>query len=901
MRAFVGFLLVVVLPLLLLMGISTIVPVTTEWLWFDSLGLEAVYELQLTAQWGLFWIVTLGTFLFLAGNVFLARRVAPANTLRLIRPRIQKQEVVTQAYNVGSLAFDFGVWSAAGIVSVFVGSMAQESWLAWLRFLNQAPFGVTDPIFGRDIAFYVFDMPVLWFLKDWGLWTLLLTLGATAGVYLASRAARGGSLPRASRVHVAVLGALLFCVLAGDWVLQMFGLLNSTADVVHGAGYADIHARLPIMILMAVFSVIVAGIILVNVLRPVERLTTLAVVLWFIAIPVLVGGWPALVQNLEVGPSELAKEMPYIEYSIQYTRQAYDLDHVVERDFVVTDTLTLADVENNTAIVQNIRLWDYRPLLQTFRQLQEIRTYYEFVDVDVDRYMLDGEYREVMLAARELVTDQLPENAQTWVNERLIYTHGYGVCLNAVSEFTQEGQPRFLVHDIPPASADPALRIDQPAIYYGETVSDYAIVHTTTPEFDYPKGNDNVYASYQGTGGVLLDSPLTRLLFALRYEASQIILSEYITPQSRLMMHRVIGERVRAVAPFFRYDRDPYMVVAQGRLYWIQDAYTVTDRYPYAESRGSFNYIRNSVKVVIDPYNGSMVFYVMDDQDPLTQAYARAFPTLFQPGSALPADLRAHLRYPEGLFTIQASLYATYHMGDPQVFYNKEDLWAIPNELYSETALPLEPYYVILKLADDAPEEFLIMLPFTPAKRDNMIAWFYVQCDGDHYGNMGVFKFSKERLVYGPMQIESRINQVPNISQQLSLWNQRGSQVIRGNLLVIPIEQSLLYVEPLYLQSESSQIPELKRVIVAYGNRIAMGDTLQDALAQALTGTEPAIPPVQPPTGTETDWMALAQSAKSHYDAANLCLQQNDWACFGREMDALKRDLEALYALAIGQ
>ncbi len=897
MRAFTWFLLIVVLPLVLLMGVTTVVPVVTEWLWFDSLGLRPVYELRLAMEWGLFWGTALITFLVLVGNVFLARRLAPAEILRVVRPKVQKQQIITETYRIGATVFDFLLWTGAAAVGLIVGLAAQDNWLTVLRFLNRVPFGQTDPIFGRDVGFYVFELPVYWLLKDWALWTLLLALTATAGVYLASRAARAG-FPRLARVHLSILGALLFLVLAADWVLQTFGLLNSTFGVVQGAGYTDLHAHLPAFNLMAILSLLAAGVLLLNAVRRVRALPALTLLVWFVAIPVLTLAYPAFVQGFEVGPNELAKEQPYIQYAIQHTRQAYNLGAVAESDYPVTSTLTLEAVERNPGTIRNIRLWDYRPLLQTYRQLQEIRTYYEFTDVDVDRYTLGGEYRAVMIAARELTIDQLPVTARTWVNERLIYTHGYGVCANAVSEVNAEGQPRFLARDLPPVVADESLRMDQPTIYYGESVSDYAIVRTTTPEFDYPRGDENVYVTYQGASGVRLDSALTRLLFALRYESMEIILSGYITPDSRLLMHRVIRDRVRAVAPFLRYDSDPYIVVAGGRLVWIQDAYTVSDMYPYSEATDDFNYIRNSAKVVIDPYTGALTFYVFDPADPLIQAYSRAFPGLFQPMSAFPADLRAHLRYPEGLFTVQAQIFAAYHMDDPQVFYNKEDLWAVPQETAGDTGtLPLEPYYVILRLPGEAKEEFILMLPFTPARRDNMIAWFYARCDGDRYGQLGVFKFPKQELIYGPLQIESRTNQDAVISQQLTLWNQHGSRVIRGNLLVIPIEQSLLYVQPLYLQAETGRIPEFKRVIVAHGNRLAMGETLEGALAQVLGEAGPVVtPPTPPPAGA--DWAILAKSAKSHYDQAMTCLQAGDWACFGREMAALKSDLEALYNLA---
>ncbi|MGC8873808.1 MAG: UPF0182 family protein, partial [Chloroflexia bacterium] len=582
-------------------------------------------------------------------------------------------------------------------------------------------------------------------------------------------------------------------------------------------------------------------------------------------------------------------ERPYIENTIRSTLTAYGLENVKEVEYPVTGTLTLDTVNRNRATLENIRLWDHRPLYDTYSQLQEIRLYYNFHDIDVERYLLDGKYREVELAVRELSVDELPEPAQTWQNRHLVYTHGYGVVMSPVNEICEEGQPCFYIRDIPPKYAHEGLRLERPEIYIGEETTNYVILNTGAEEFDYPKGDDNVYTRYQGKDGVALGGFLRRLAFALRFGDLPILFSNYLSRDSRILFHRTVQERAETIAPFLAYDYDPYPVILDGKIYWLQDAYTLSNMYPYAEPYGSLNYIRNSVKVVIDPYEGTTTYYVVDPSDPVVQTYMTIFPSLFRPVSEMPTGLRAHWRYPEQIFRIQSAIYATYHMTDPQVFYNKEDAWQFAQETYLGEQRYIDSYYVIMRLPGWEREEFFLMVPFTPVNRDNMIAWMHVQCDGANYGTLGVFKFPKQTLVYGPFQIEARTNQHPYISQQLTLWNQHGSQVILGNLLVVPLDHSLLYVRPLYLQSESGQIPELRRVIVAYGNQIAMAETLPNALRQVLTGGTP------PPQARA--WEDLARSAAEHYRAAQECLRSGDWSCYGQEMGLLEQDLTELVRL----
>ena len=650
----------------------------------------------------------------------------------------------------------------------------------------------------------------------------------------------------------------------------------------------------------------------------------MGIFIWIIVGILGTGFIPGLIQRYVVQPNELARETPYIENNIRFTNIAYGLDKISERDFSEIAPLTQQALANDKTVLKNLRLWDYRPLQQTYQQIQAIRLYYHFPDVDFDRYEIDGELRQVALAARELDKSQL--QSPTWVTQKLQFTHGYGVIMNPVNEVTSDGLPRLWVQDLPPKSIVD-LSVERPEIYYGEAASDYVFVHTTEREFNYPSGDKNVYAEYQGTGGVPMDSYFKRVALALNLSDVNLLLSQNLTNDSRVLLHRNISERVRRIAPFLKYDSDPYLVIGQdGRLYWVQDAYTVSDLFPYAEPINGINYIRNSVKVVIDAYDGSLTFYVVDPQDPLLQTYAAIFPRLFTSMSQMPDWLQAHLRYPEDLFRIQASLYETYHMHDVNVFFNKEDLWQVPLENFSGNTQPVEPYYIILRLPGEQEAEFMLIQPFTPNNKDNLIAWLAARSDGPYYGQLVAYRFPKQELIFGPLQIEARIDQDPEISSQITLWDQGGSEVIRGNLLVMPVENSLLYVEPLYLRAESGQIPELKRVILATGERIVMRETLAEGLVALFDGDQPAVAAVdapapgdeqtttaeptapsdtdQPETDTQPlseDIGQLAASASSHYEAAQKALQEGDWATYGAELDKLKAVLDKLVDLTGGE
>ena len=803
---------------------SQTVPLYSDWLWFQEVTLPSVFLTILTTKLLLAVTSGLAFAVLLYVNLLLASRFTATDVLLEVEDRfgLPSRLVIEPYFRRLLLPGALGL----GVLSAF---QAAGEWESYLRFANTLPFGVQDPIFQKDVSFYVFRLPFLSFLYNWLMASLGLTFLLTALTYLLYRGiqitARGPIIARLARTHLLVLGALLLLTKAFGFKLDTYQLLFSPRGLVFGAGYADIHANLPALKFLMILAIFAAVLCLAQITQRGWRLVLGGLGLLVAASVIGLALYPGFIQRFRVLPNEIVAESPYITHSIRFTRQAYGLDRIDEVEFPAEEKLTREDLRRNDLTIKNIRLWDHRPLLTTYGQLQEIRTYYKFVDVDNDRYLIDGEYRQVMLSAREMSYQHLP--SRSWINEHLIFTHGYGAVLGPVNRITPEGLPEFLIKDIPPVSTG-FIKVTRPEIYYGEVANDYVIVKTQAQELDYPSGDKNVYSTYAGKGGVPLNSYARKLLFAARFGTLKILLSSDLTAESRVMYHRQISERVRKAVPFLRFDRDPYLVISRdGRLSWIIDAYTLSDRYPYSEPiRGMGNYIRNSVKAVVDAYDGSLAFYMADPTDPVIRVYAQAFPGLFRPLDAMPADLKDRLRYPQGMFTIQAKLFSTYHMRDPQVFYNKEDLWSIPRKAVEGREAEMEPYYTIMRLPGEKKEEFILLLPFTPNKKDNMIAWLAARSDPPHYGKLIAYNFPKAKLVYGPRQIDARIDQDSFISQQLSLWSQRGSSVIRGSLLAIPIERSLLYVQPLYLAAEKGSLPELKRIIVAHGNEIAMEETL---------------------------------------------------------------------------
>jgi uncharacterized protein len=884
-----------------------------DWLWFSSIGYEGVFWTIFTARTVLFlaaFALSTGAF-WLSGALALrfARQPSAWQARTAFPTSASQSPLQLIGYVSPHVTGRVVVAGAAVLLGLLTASIELSNWEVALRFLRQVPYGESEPVFGRDIGFYLFSLPAYIALKNWLLLVLFFSAALAGAVYWVrgdielDRPPRG--LSSAALVHGSVLLGLYFAVKACSYVLDRFLLLYSDNGVVVGAGYTDLHVRLPILWFLAGMAALCAVAAWTTVRWRTWRLPAAAALLLFTSSIVVAGLFPALFNRFYVKPSELQLETPYIERNITLTRQAYNLQQIAVKPFPAEEKLSFASLEANRPTVDNIRLWDWQPLMSTYAQLQEIRTYYKFLDMDIDRYRLGDTYQQVMLSARELEPSLLLSNAQTWVNLHLLFTHGNGVVMSPVTQKSSEGLPLFYLKDIPPlATGGPA--ISEPRLYFGQAEERYAIVKGSTPEFDYPRGKDNVYAAYDGADGVAIGDAARRGLFSWYYGDPNILLTEYITNDSRILLHRNIQDRVRTIAPVLRLDHDPYIVVSSGRLFWIQDTYTTSDWFPYAQPQaaGGLNYIRNSVKVVIDAYNGSVDFYISDPDDPLIRTYQRIFPGLFKPLSAMPADLQQHIRYPEDLFLVQAQLYRTYHMDTAEVFYNREDLWQFPRQaadgegLGNRDAQRMAPYYMIMRLPGEARAEFVLMLPMVPSQRENMIAWLAARCDPPDYGKVVVYQFSKDKQVFGPFQIEARIQQNTDISQQISLWNQMGSRVIRGHLLVVPIENSILYVSPLYLRAATGQLPELKRVIAAYGDRVVMQETLGAALAALFKETAPPARPAEAGAATSAGpagpMDARAREALIRYDRAIERLKAGDFAGFGTELDALRPLLETL-------
>ncbi len=872
-----------------------------ELLWFQNLGYGQVFWRALGLRAGLF---ALGFILaggYLALNFWYIYR-----NYSVLRWHIGLDVERSTPEELALTPERFRIMAAgtAILMGLFFATHASGLYDQFLRFIDGTRVGISDPIFGNDVAFYLLRLPFLDALKNVFVTLSLLTIALSIGAYvwLGSVMVDKGRLiaPRPVIRQLSVNIAVFLAAWGFGYVLRRYSLLFESSGTVFGISYIDHQVLIPALWVMVAASVVLIALLLFNLQKARARLLGVGVVGYFIVMIIGLAVIPALVQRFSVEPNELALELPYLENNIQFTRQAYGLEDVAERDYPAVDTLTYDDIVANQATISNIRLWDPRLLIQTYRQIQEIRTYYQFYNVDIDRYEIDGEIRQLMLSAREL-SQQLPERADTWINRHMQYTHGYGFTMNEVAEVGPEGNPQLLVQDLPPVSSVEDITIDQPAIYYGEAMPTYRIVNTDVPELAYPRGDENVYTHYDGTGGVLLSSFWRRLLFAFYHGDTNIILSDLIHDDSRIQFWNRVQERVRRIAPFLQLDADPYLVVTDEGLVWMQDAYTTARTYPYSEpdAQRNINYIRNSVKIVVDAYDGSVDFYVMEPDDPIISAYQSFFPDLFRDESELPEALRPHLRYPQDMFDVQVTKFVRYHMTIPQVFYNNEDLWTRPREQYGGGQVTMDPYYVLTKLPEEDDLEFLLMTPLTPANRDNMIAWLAARNDGDHYGELVVYKLPKERLIYGPNQIESRIDQNTEISQQLALWDQRGSRVIRGNLMVIPIEGTFIYVEPVFMIAQGMEIPQLRRVVALYGERVAMEETLDLAIAsvfQADVGR--LIARGELTTGELPDMASLEarqemRRARQVLDRAMQALQGGDFTGFGSGIEELQRILDA--------
>jgi uncharacterized protein len=877
-----------------------------DWLWFSSIGYLQVFLTTIGAKAIVFFAVLAATTVVLWLNGVLAARFAMQRPLQIPAAPWKVAGVMPPPDPFATLRDRLTrprfIALGAGLLAVLVAAREAGNWGIFLQFLYHVPYGANDPLYGKDIGFYLFSLPAYIAIKNWMLLVIFLGALFAAAIYWArgdiEYDVHNRSISPTVITHGSVLAGLLLAVEAWSYGLDRYLLLYGDNGVVVGASYTDIHLGLPGLWLLIGLSIIAAFTCWANIRARTYRLLVAAFILVGGGSFMLTGAIPGLFRHFFVKPTELQLEKPYIERNIALTRQAYNLDQIAARPFAAEQRLTFKTLEANKATIDNIRLWDWLPLSDTYAQLQEIRTYYKFHDLDVDRYWLDGSYQSVMLSARELRASLLPANAQTWVNRHVLFTHGNGAVMSPVTRKSMEGLPFFYLRDIPPV-ADGGPKIDEPRIYFGEESDDYVIVKASIPEFDYPKGKDNVYAAYDGTGGVSIGALAWRTLFAYYFNDANLVLSSYITDDSRIMIRRNIRERVRTIAPFLTLDHDPYLVISNGRMFWMQDAYTTSSYFPSAQPvpELDLNYIRNSVKIVVDAYNGTVDFYLIDPRDPVAATYQHIYPSLFKPFTAMPADLQKHIRYPEDLFLIQARLYQTYHMEQAETFYNREDFWQFPRQPGGDGTSVMTPYYIIMRLPGEPQAEFFLMLPMVPSRRDNMIAWLAARCDAPDYGKLIVYEFPKDKLVYGPFQIEARINQTTEISQQLTLWNQMGSRVIRGaNLLVIPIDNSILYVSPLYLRAEHGHLPELKRVIAAYGEHVVMKETLADALAAlfAEPGAAPAVSGPReemPPAGPAA---SQAQQALDRYNQAMERLKAGDWKGFGTQFDALRDILEKM-------
>jgi hypothetical protein len=894
---------------LALMAVPALVRLLADWYWFSALGLTVVFGKILGTRLGLGLLIGAVAFVFFYANLRIAQRgLVPDPVVVSISSGMPKFDVTRALRRLA--------WPIALVLAFPPAVSAASGWRILLEFLHRTPFGESDPVFGRDVGYYIFTLPALSALLALVLALLTVALLMVLVLYFLRRdivvVRRRVTVEPSAELHLAVLLALVFVTVAADiYLVSIPSLVYSTTGPLVGASYADLAVRVPL--LHASWVTAVAGAVLALLGARQRRLARNvgAAALLFVVVAGLAGTIvPAATQRLVVLPNELAREVPQLRYHIDATRRAWGLDDVTVRDLTGEATLTLADIERNDGTIKNVRLWDRDPLLQTFGQLQEIRTYYDFVEVDDDRYWIDGEYRQVLLSPRELNSAALP--ARTFINERLTFTHGMGLTLSPVNQVTQQGLPVLFIKDLPPASTV-SLHVTRPGIYFGELSSDYVFVNTRQREFDYSTGDESAFTTYAGTGGVRVGSFLRRAVLSARFGSLKIMLSHDITSESRALYHRDIRERAAKALPFLGWDGDPYLVITEdGRLQWILDAYTASSRYPYAQPlTDGTNYMRNAVKVVIDAYDGSVIPYLAEPDDPIIQTYDRIFPGIFLPLDSMPTDLRAHIRYPEDLFVLQAALYRTYHMHEPEVFYNREDEWQVPRVAAGAGNGGRDPFvrHIVMKLPEEEREEFIFMVPFTPRQKDNLAAWMAARNDGEHYGELVVYRFPRQSLVFGPTQIVNRINQDTEIARQVSLWDQRGSEVIRGNLLVIPIEESLIFVQALYLRAEGGQIPELKRIVVAYQNRVVMEETLSqglDVLFGARGGDVEPIPPVSvaadagpspPVTGDVAD---LARQAAQHYDQAMDAQRAGDWARYGQEIGRVGELVRRLRELASG-
>ena len=911
------FLLIIALLVGVVFGCRIAFSYYVDALWFGSLGYGAVFWKTQGVQWAVFTVFTAATLLILYGS-FLALKRAHSAELRSGQTIFIGEREVRLPVEPVLRFIALGV-SLAIALATGVPMMAEWRALALYWYAPRATGGVVDPIFGKPLNFYLFTLPAWQLIAGWLMMLAVITCVIAVFFVFISRALAGrdASYALLRWRGLSVTFAFLLLTLAMRVYLGRFERLVDDHTIFAGVTYTDAHVLLPGMLVVCVGLVLGAVIAAVNAVsaRRVRWLVAAIVpaALCYLVVQVY-GGY---VSSFIVKPNQLVREQPYIAHNIELTRQAYGLNRVSQHEFPAETTVEAADAANNLATLQNIRLWDWHALQDTLRQIQEIRTYYDFPDIDIDRYEIDGTIRQVMLATREPNVDKLTESSRNWINEKLIYTHGYGITMNPVNGFTPEGLPTLILSNMPVQSTEPGLSVTRPEVYFGELTNTDVYVNTRQKEFNYPQGQTNSLTSYQGNGGMVLGGFLRRLIIAFdRGDLAKLPFSDDVNKDSRLLMRRNVRDRVSELAPFLTYDPDPYIVLGNdGRLSWIMDAFTISDSYPYSSHYrlGSdlINYMRNSVKVVVDAYDGTTTFYLFDTEDPIIAAYRRIFPSLFKDAAAMPPELRRHVRYPELLLKLQAAVYGLYHMTDPAMFYNREDLWTVASEVSlgtggEQTAVPMQPNFVLMKLPGESGMEFVEILPFTPANRNNLIGWIAGRSDGEHYGTSVVYDFPKTKLVDGPMQIEARIDQNAQLSGQLTLWNQQGSHVRRGTLLVIPTGRALLYAEPIYLQAERSPMPELRLVVLALQDRLVYGPTFESAMAAlfggAVSSMTPAAPSTEPVRGAPAsvpqqpaaDLNALiAEAAKDLADYQRLTAEGKLGEA-GQKLEHLKRTLDKL-------
>jgi uncharacterized membrane protein (UPF0182 family) len=935
----------------------------TDVIWYRSVGFDSVFWTRIGAGAGLFLGVAAVALVVFLGNLWLARRLAPPmagvpGTFRDLFERLAEaglagqgdrfnpREEQPRAVPVGPEAIPDLTPTASVVLAalslfgaIVIGAAAATGWQTVLLWINRVPFDVAgatatvDPVFHRDVSWFLFDLPFLRAVQS--IFNALVVGGLIVafGRYLAGAPQRGLSFPTPVRVHLAVLAGLFLLSVAFGYQLDKYELVYSNRGIATGVSYTDANAQFFAYDLLTVLSGLAAAFLVGGAFTRWTWPLGATVAAWFLASLVVGRLYPEAVQRLTVDPNKFQQEQPFIANNIAMTRIAYNLSGWEERRYQGDQPLTEAQIEDEAATFANARLWDYRPLGDTLDQLQTVRTYYDFTDVDTDRYMINGDLRQVMLSAREL---NLAANSQAtgWVNQRIVYTHGIGIAMVPVNEVTAEGQPVLFVKNLPPVSSNGAPPVSEPRIYFGEAPSGYVIVRAQQDEFDFPRGDEDgsgeqqVRTRWTGETGIRLDTTLSRLLFAFRFRDLDMLISTQVTVDSQLLMHRSLSERLGLIAPFLAYDKDPYVVVRDdGRLVYVQDAFTTSDRFPNAEyidpvatigasgvQTGPINYIRNSVKVVMDAYDGTMTFYVADPSDPIIRAWQGVFPNVFHPLTELPDDLRAHLRVPEDLFNIQTELFGRYHVTDPETFFTENDRWTVPKGQTNDQSLPSEAYYVIMRMPGEADPEFLLLQPMVPTSRPNMIAWVAARNDPEHYGGIRVYRFPTDTSVFGPAQIEARIDQDPIISAQVTLWDQSGSSVVRGNLIVVPIGDTIIYLQPIYLQSTSARFPEFQRIVVASPTTVVWGRTLGEALDLLLErggaprptsspGTTPSPGPTTTPgptpgTDLPTDVAGLIAYANAHFEAAQAALRAGDFAAYGREIELVRQALAQLDELA---